>query len=224
MPALYCCSCSICWLLFSYVWCTVLSISVKKCRCKINHKWEVLLTWEKLVWLIHTAWTTSMYISYVIHHLFSIDWLMNERMYENMIISYGMWCYRQVLLLDNSLVLNHIISRRINVLKYKTFGNQRYAIVHHNCNESYEINNHNSIYNNDYEVISIYSSLCTCLPPFIIEMLLLVDIPIISAINHNTDGLKTVFVITWTLYYVSIVFMYRFHDSSYWLSSWWFTM
>ena len=50
-------------------------------------------------------------------------------MYENMIISYGMWCYRQVLLVDNSLVLNHIISRRITVLKYKTFGTQRYAIV-----------------------------------------------------------------------------------------------
>ena len=177
--------------------------------------------------LTHTHSLNNFNVHIICHTSFILNWLINEwtNVWEyDHIIWYVVLLYRQVLLVDNSLVLNHIISRRINVLKYKTFGNQRYAIVHYDCNESYKINNHNSIYNNDYEVISIYSSLCTCLPPFIIEMLLLVDIPIISAINHNTDGLKTVFVITWTLYYVSIVFMYRFHDSSYWLSSWWFTM
>ena len=42
-------------------------------------------------------------------------------------------------------------------------------------------------------VASIYSLLCTCSPPSIIEILLLVIIPIISVINHNTDDLQTVF-------------------------------
>ena len=140
---------------------------------------------------------------------------MNKRMYGNMIISYYM-CYCQVSLVDNSLVLYHIIWRRIAVLKNKTFGTQWYTIGHHNSNEYYKINHHNSIYNNDYKVTSAFSSFCTCLPPFVIEMLLLDDIPIISAVYHNTDGLETVFVITWTLYYVSIVFMYRFHDALYW--------
>ena len=37
LSALYFCSCSICWLLFSYVWCTVLNISVKKCRCNFSY-------------------------------------------------------------------------------------------------------------------------------------------------------------------------------------------
>ena len=43
-------------------------------------------------------------------------------------------------------------------------------------------------------VATIYILLCTCLPLFIIEILLLiVIIPIISVRNHNTDGLQTVF-------------------------------
>ena len=142
-----------------------------------------------------------MYISFVVHHLFSIHWLMIEQMYENMIISFCVWCYRHVWLVDDSLVLNQIISRRISVLKNKTFGTQRYAIVHHDSNESYEIHYYNSIYNNDYKVTSAFSSFCTCLSLVIIEMLLLV-------------------IITSTLHYASIVFMYRFHNSSYWLSPW----
>ena len=74
------------------------------------------------------------------------EW-MNEWEYDHFIL-YVVLLHRQVLLVDNSLVLNHIISRRSTVLKNKTFGTQRYTIVNHNSDESYRINYHNSIYNN----------------------------------------------------------------------------
>ena len=109
--------------------------------------------------VINTAWTTSMQISYVTYHIFLIHWWMNERMnawmnewmneweYDHFVL-YVALLYRQVLLVDNSLMLNHIITRRSTVLQNETFGTQRYTIVNHNSNESYEMNYHNSVYNN----------------------------------------------------------------------------
>ena len=113
---------------------------------------------------------------------------MNEWEYDHFIL-YVVLLYRQVLLVDNSLVLNHIISRRSTVLKNKTFGTQRYTIVNHNSNESYEINYHNSIYNNDCSSNNIFF----IIQPFptihdITEMLELIVIAIITTLNHNTDG------------------------------------
>ena len=84
--------------------------------------------------------------------------LMNGWEYDHFIL-YELLLCRQVLLVDNSLVLNHIILRRITVLKNRTFGTQRYTIVNHDSNESYEIYYHNSIYKNNNSNNNIFFSI-----------------------------------------------------------------
>ena len=89
---------------------------------------------------------------------------MNQSIYQSMIeweydhfILYVVLLYHQVLLVDNSLALNHIISRRSTVLKNKAFGTQRYTILYHNSNECYENDYHNSFYNDDYSNVIVYA-------------------------------------------------------------------
>ena len=80
---------------------------------------------------------------------------MNQSEYDHFILNVVL-LYRQVLLVVNSLVLNHIISKRVTVLNNKTFDTQRYTIVNHHSNTSYETHYQDSIYDNNMSNINIF--------------------------------------------------------------------